>query len=157
MSERPLRAMDYATLAHLPRVLGLFDVAPLMDVMLMLVIFALMVSGFVFPSGVAIDVPEVTSAEVLRGAACTLTVTRDERLFLKDPGRTPAEQALPLVADVLRSNLREFQRSNPDGMVIINADVDVHHGYLLRVLEIVRDSGLRHIAFGGTLATPPPQ
>ncbi len=157
MSERPLHAMDYATLAHMPRVLGIFDVAPLIDVLLMLVIFALMVSGFVFPFGVAIDLPEVTSADLLRGAACTLTVTRDERLFLKDPGRAPAEQALPLDAEILRSNLREFQRGNPDGIVIINADVDVRHGYLLRVLEIVRDSGLRHIAFGGTLAAPMPQ
>jgi biopolymer transport protein ExbD len=154
MSERPLHAMDYATVSHLPRPLGIFDLAPLIDVLLMLVIFALMASGFVFPFGVRIDLPEVADADVLRGAACTLTVTREERIFLKDPGRAPAEQALPLDTEALRSNLGEFQRGNPDGIVVINADVDVRHGHLLQVLEIVRDSGLRHIAFGSALSTP---
>ncbi len=130
--------------ARLSRTLGAFELAPLIDVVLMLVIFSLMVTGFIYVPGMQIDLPTVTDPNAIRGRTLTLTVTREEQVYIEDAARPVA------LRETITSQLRDFCRHHPDGVVLIRADYNVRHGYLMQLMELVRDAGLRKIAFEGT-------
>jgi len=148
MSDREFHAMAYVHVARRQQPLSVFDAVPLLNVVLLLAIFALLVSGVIFPSGLAINLPAATTPDSIRGSVLTLRVSSDERMFLRDASRTPTEQAHALSLAELRANLHEFQRNQPDGIVLINADVNVRHGVLYSIMEAVRDCGLQRMAFG---------
>ncbi|NLF39852.1 biopolymer transporter ExbD [bacterium] len=125
--------------------IGAVDLAPVLNVVLLLVIFSLMATGFIYQPGVQIDIPVVRNPDAIRGRTLTLTITRDERVYVSGT-------AQPLVLrEAILSQLREFKRHHPDGVVILRADSNVRHGFLLSLVEMVREAGLRRIAFGGAL------
>jgi len=131
------------------QVLGALDMAPLIDVALLLVIFALLMSGFVFQPGVQVELPAVAQPDAVRGRTLTVTITADEQVLVHDGALLPRDAARPLVLrDALAARLSEFYHRDPDGLVVINADYRVRHGVLLQIMEMIRDAGLRRIAFG---------
>jgi biopolymer transport protein TolR len=142
MSKRWLDEIHSMSAARLSRTLGAFELAPLIDVMLMLVIFSLMVTGFIFEPGIQIDMPALANPDPVRGRTLTLTITRERQVYVNQAARPLAMRA------ALTSHLREFARHSPEGRVLIKADYAVSHGYLLQLMELIRDSGLRRIAFG---------
>lgn len=141
-------------------ILGALDMAPLIDVALLLVIFALIMSGFVFQPGVQVELPAVAQPDAVRGRTLTITITADEQVLVHDSAMPPREAARPLVLrDALAARLSEFYHRDPDGLVLIKADYRVRHGVLLQIMEMIRDAGLRRIAFAareeqGSTATP---
>ncbi len=131
------------------QVLGALDMAPLIDVALLLVIFALVMSGFVFQPGVQVELPAAAQPDAVRGRILTVTITADEQVLVQDSALPAPDAARPLVLrDALAARLGEFYHRDPDGTVVINADYRVRHGYLLQIMEMIRDAGLRRIAFG---------
>jgi biopolymer transport protein ExbD len=148
MSDREFHAVAYVRVARVRPAALVFDAVPLLNVVLLLAIFALLASGVIFPSGLAINLPAATTPDSIRGSIMTIRVSSDERMFLRDASRTPAEQARALSLAELSANLQEFQRNQPDGIVLIDADVNVRHGVLYSIMEAVRDCGLQRMAFG---------
>ena len=125
--------------------LSAYDLAPFMNVALMLVMFALMVSGFVYQPGIEVDVPLVHNPDAIRGRTLALTITKEEQVYLADSPQ-------PLVLrEAIVAHLRDFYRRHPDGVVVLRADAAVRHGFLLQMLELIRDTGLRRISFAGAL------
>ena len=132
------------------RTMGALDLAPLADVVLLLVIFALIANGFVYQPCVQIDLPAIDTPAAVRGRVLTLTVTAEEFVYVTDPSRPPADQARPVVLrEAIASLVADFARRHPDGTVLIKADANMRHSYLLQLLEVVRNAGIRQIAFGG--------
>ncbi len=149
-SERGICGTD----TRFARTLGVLDLAPLANIVLLLAIFALIANGFVFKTGVEMEVkthlPALGSPSVLRGRVLTLTVTAEEFVYVDDPTRPPTEQARPLVVrEALTALVADFARRHPDGTVLINADVNTRHGCLMRLLDVIRDAGISQVAFGG--------
>lgn len=143
-------------------ILGALDMAPLMDVALLLVIFALIMAGFVFQPAVYVELPTVARPDAARGRTLTLAITADEQVFVFDSTFPTREAARPiLLRDALAARLSDFYHRDPDGLVLIKADYRVRHGVLLHIMEMIRDAGLRRIAFAAreeaaTLPQVPP-
>ena len=142
MSKRWLEEVYSVSAGRRGRTLGAFELAPLIDVMLMLVIFSLMVTGFIFQPGIQIDLPAMANPDPVRGRTLTLTVTRERQIYVNEDTRPLA------MREALSAHLREFARHSPEGCVLIKADYAVSHGYLMQLMELIRDNGLRRIAFG---------
>jgi len=133
----------------LGRTLGVLDLAPLANIVLLLVIFALVINGIVFQPGLKLNLPVIVAPSIIQGRVLTLTVTPEQRVYVDDPARPAAEQARPVgLKEALVSVISEFGRRHPEGTVLIKADVNVRHGYLLELMEMIRDAGIRQIAFG---------
>ena len=125
------------------RTLGAFELAPLVDVILMLVIFSMMVTGFIYTPGIQVNIPPVSKPNAIRGKIFTVTITKDEKIYTNDKTK-PIESR-----DKLISQMKMFAEQTIGGIVILKADYDVKHGFLMKVMEDIRSSGVKKIAFQG--------
>lgn len=153
MSNRWLEEVRLITGSRRSRTLGAFELAPLIDVILMLVIFSLMVTGFIYQPGIQVDLPAISDPDAIKGRTLNLTVTREEQVYIG------SDQTPVALREAISGRLISFYRLNPEGVVLIKADYNVRHGYLIELMELIRDSGLRKISFAGTLGqeAPPPE
>ena len=126
------------------RTLGAFELAPLVDVILMLVIFSLMVTGFIYTPGIKVDLPAVSKPNALRGRTLTVTITSDEKIYLKNSSEPISSM------ENLISRLKKFAEQTRDGIVILKADTKVQHGFLMELMGKIRSAGVREIAFETT-------
>ena len=111
-----------------------------------------MVTGFIYQPGVQVDLPSVTDPDAVKCKPLTMTVTREEQVYIGN------EQHPVAIREAISGQLLSFYRLNPEGVVLIKADYNVRHGYLMELMEMIRDSGLRKISFAGSLGqeVPPP-
>jgi len=141
MEFRPLRSSrsgrDFSPL----RVLSL-SITPLVDTMLVLLIFVLLSSAFVLQSGIRVRLPEAASKGEEARQDVVLILTRDDRLYLNDALVQTAELS-PL--------LQEQLRDRPEAVVIIKADKEVLHGRVVEVMDIAKGAGAVRLA----IATEP--
>ena len=125
------------------RTLGAFELAPLVDVILMLVIFSLMVTGFIYTPGIQIDIPAVSAPNAIRGRTFTVTITEGEKIYIGN------SQEQVKSRDILLSQLKEFAGQTREGIVVLKADYNVKHGFLMKLMEDIRSADVRKIAFEG--------
>ncbi|MEC8184227.1 MAG: biopolymer transporter ExbD, partial [SAR324 cluster bacterium] len=74
-----------------------------------------------------------------------LEMSADRKLML---------QGNPLTEKQLPNALRELKKSNARGGLLMNIDRKVPHGRVVRLMNLVRESGFQHIVFG-TQSTRP--
>ena len=125
------------------RALGAFELAPLVDVILMLVIFSLMVTGFIYTPGIQIDIPSISTPNVIQGRTFIITITKDEEIYIENSDK-------PIISrEILLSQLKEFAEQTREGTVLLKADRNVKHGFLMKLMENIRSADVRKIAFEG--------
>lgn len=112
---------------------GPFSMAPLIDVVLLLLIFFLLSSTFVMQPGVQIDLPTGLAGLASPHSRRVLTITAAGEIYFD-------EQVTDLAA--LPASLEAFARRGVDQTVVIKADARVPHGKVMEVLHRVLASGL---------------
>lgn len=123
---------------------GLLDMTPLIDVVLLLLIFFMLSSSFVFNPGLKVDVPEYASTESIEKRDVVVTITEEGLYLFNDNPTFPRE---------LKDKLRQAAAENPKARLIIKAASEVRHGDVVRVMIMAREAGIENQAF----ATRPPQ
>lgn len=118
------------------------DMTPLIDVVLMLVIFFMLTTTFVLSPGVQVDLPQGSAVQEPRESDTIITLTKDGRLFFQD-----AEVSLETLRAVLQ---RSFQQQ-PTLRVVIKADTVVQHGQVVAVMDMAKVIGIDRLA----IATAP--
>ncbi|MGH8058393.1 MAG: ExbD/TolR family protein [Candidatus Entotheonellia bacterium] len=118
------------------------SITPLVDTMLILLIFVLLSSAFIFQPGIRVRLPEAASKAEEPQQDLFITLTRDNRLYLNDE---------PLQTAELGSRLRERLRNRSEAVVLIKADKDVSHGRVVEIMDIANSAGAARLA----IATEP--
>ncbi|MFC1474493.1 ExbD/TolR family protein [bacterium] len=116
------------------------DIAPLVDIVFLLLLFFLLTSQFIKQPGMKIDLPKAKAARVQDKQDIVVTITRDEKYFLN--GR-PVEKAG--VESAVCEKLETSQRK----IVIIKADRKT----VLQPVVSVMDYAKRCRAEGVTITT----
>lgn len=117
---------------------GIFaTMAPMADVVFLLLIFFMITSSFVMDPGIEVDLPRAASAEEQSRQRIVITITRDRTLLLD-------EEVVSF--DNLSSRLEALLGQDREGLLIIRADRDVPHGLVVRALDISRQSGAGRLA-----------
>ena len=117
---------------------GLMDMTPLIDVVLLLLIFFMLSSSFIFNPGVKVDLPEYTSSESLEKSDIVVTITK-ELLYLYNDNSVAYQE--------LRRQLREAALENPNARLIIKAAKEVPHGDVVKVMVMAKEAGINNQAF----------
>ena len=125
------------------RTLGAFELAPLVDVILMLVIFSLMVTGFIYTPGIQIDIPSTSTPNVIQGRTFIISITKNEKIYIENSDK-PIDSR-----DSLLLQLKEFAGQTREGTVLLRADRNVKHGFIMKLMEDIRAADVRKIAFEG--------
>ena len=113
------------------------NLLPLIDVVLLLLIFFMISSTFVVQPGIQVNLPKSTIAERREPEDVTLILTREKALYLNDRRVTVPE---------LWGRLVDMYRRRPDLMLVIKADRQVPHGSVVEVMDIAKQAGVRRLA-----------
>ena len=113
------------------------NMAPLIDMIFILLIFFLVTATFVRESGVEIQRPEAASAENKDAAGIFIAVTQDGDIFV-DKSRVDLRS--------VRGIVEQFLLENPSGAVMLEADRNSMTGRMVQVLDQCRMAGAENIA-----------
>ncbi|HOC92173.1 MAG TPA: biopolymer transporter ExbD [bacterium] len=105
---------------------------PLVDIVLLLVIFFMLTSKFITQTAHNIDLPKSRTATVLEDKKITIYITKDHDMFLNDS---------PVTMDALPEELTGILGADPDKIVILKADSVTELGYTVGIVDIVRECG----------------
>ncbi len=117
--------------------MGRLDIAPLIDVVLLLLIFFMLTSSFITPTGLRIDLPESSVTEPQEKDNLVVGVSEEGELYLDDE----------LISwENFRERLASNQSAGPDRVLILKADKETRHGMVVRVMSLARELGWKRMA-----------
>jgi biopolymer transport protein ExbD len=108
------------------------NLAPLVDVIFLLVIFFAVSTTFLDSSGLKLDLPSSSSTAE--------TVANDLTVLLGADGRLSFEGQI-VEREELDRLLREALGQTADKIVILRADTHTEHGEVVQLMDLIRDAG----------------
>ncbi|OGX32085.1 MAG: hypothetical protein A3G37_01410 [Omnitrophica WOR_2 bacterium RIFCSPLOWO2_12_FULL_46_30] len=110
------------------------DITPLIDMVFQLLIFFMLTSSFIMQSGIKVNLPKAVTAEPGREENVTITISRENVLYLDKKVLTNRE---------LKEVLSRAQKDNIP--VLIMADQYASMGRVVEVWDMARDSGVEEV------------
>jgi len=120
------------------------DMAPMADIVFLLLIFFMLSSSFIVQPGLRIKLPKAVTSEMDLTKVIVIDVTKEGRVFLNGSNIT---------IDDLPKILSEELSKVSDKKVIIKADENTRHGFVVKVMDIAKLSGAEKLV----IATEPTQ
>ncbi|MEI7968156.1 MAG: biopolymer transporter ExbD [Betaproteobacteria bacterium] len=118
------------------------NLVPLIDVLLVILIFLMVTTTYSKYAELQIDLPSAEGAIAKdRSQQVDVAVTTSGRYVIN---RTPVMFTSP---EALSTELKRAAGTNPDPMVVINADASATHQSVIRILEAARMAGFGRITF----------
>ena len=118
------------------------EIAPLVDVVFLLLLFFLISSSFVMQPGIKVKLPEASTAELSEKKDIFITIDKTGLIYLNEK---------KIDAHMLVPNLKGLIAKGKDRLVIIKADEEALHGQVVRVLDSAKQANIQRIA----IATSP--
>jgi len=118
---------------------GRLDIAPLIDVVFLLLIFFMLTSSFVFQPGIRVNLPKAVTSEVLHKELLVITITGENEVFINER---------PVSSDELVSRITVAARDNEP--LLIKADKESNLGTAIEVWDICRQLEVRQINIATT-------
>ena len=105
-----------------------FSMSSMTDVIFLLLIFFMLTSSFITPSGLPVNLPSSRSSNIVMQKV-SVTITDDLQYFVN---------AEPVTQANLEQNLRSVLQSQPEkeGIVVLHVDKDVPVEHLVKVASI---------------------
>ncbi|KUK66103.1 MAG: Biopolymer transport protein ExbD/TolR [Parcubacteria bacterium 34_609] len=120
-----------------------FDLTPLIDVVFQLLIFFMLTTTFInVESGVKVDLPSGDFAAVNEKRNIVVTITENNVLYLNNSLVDPNQ---------LSEKVKNELDNNPNSLVVLEADQNITHGKVVRVMDLIKKGGAERIA----IATKP--
>jgi len=113
------------------------DIAPLIDVVFILLIFFLVTTTFVRDTGVDVDRPGAVVTRPLEPTSLRVSITASNEIYT-DGGRVDLDE--------LRVKVTEFVARDRQRSVIVIPDREVPSGRLIEVMDVARLAGAEDVA-----------
>ncbi len=117
------------------------NLIPLIDVLLMALIFLIVTTSFSTESQLRIRLPEASSETKENLPSLRVTIDAKGQYFIDN------QQLLNATPEVLRNAMAHAAGSNKDPLVIINADAQTPHEAVIRVMDMSRRLGFTRLTF----------
>jgi biopolymer transport protein ExbD len=113
------------------------SIAPLIDIVFLLLIFFMVTSHFDFASGVPIRLPHAAKRALNQGnVKITLVIDKSGRAYLEGK-KTDMK--------TLRRRLQDFVTHKDIVHLILKADKDVRHGKVVEIMDLAKAAGIQTI------------
>ena len=113
---------------------GQLDIAPLIDVVFLLLIFFMLTSNFVLQPGIKISLPRAITSEVLSGENLVVLLTGQDLLYLNDK---------PITITELVATIKTAARENKT--ILLKADTSASLGRVVEIWDLCREAGVPQI------------
>jgi len=118
---------------------GRLDIAPLIDVVFLLLIFFMLTSSFIFQPGIRVNLPKAVTSEVLHKELLIVTITEKNEVFINER---------PVSGDELVSRITIAARDEQP--LLIKADRATNLGKVIEVWDICRQVDVKQINIATT-------
>jgi biopolymer transport protein ExbD len=100
----------------------------MIDIIFLLLIFFVLSSSFVLQPAIQIKLPKTLTSQLPVRKEIVVIIARDNRVFINNK--------LTKYTDIFAQFQKE-SRIQPNGTVVIRADRDVSHGFVVKVMDVV--------------------
>jgi len=114
------------------------DITPIVDTVFNLLIFFALSLNFIVTPGIKVNLPDAVTEEIIR--------EREEVIIVIDKNDSIFINGNPVSIDQITSVLTKSAQKNKDTMVIIQADQEVSHGKVVRMMDTAKRAGLTRLA-----------
>jgi len=113
-------------------------IIPMIDIIFfLLVFFMISMLSMVEQKGLAVNLPQASASQEQMSKNIVLTVTKDDQLYFNKE---------PMPVELLGKRLEAEQRDNSQLAVVVNADKNAKHGWVVKVLDTVKNAGITRLA-----------
>jgi len=119
------------------------NMAPLIDMVFILLIFFLVTTSFVRETGVDVNRPTASTAISKEKAGILVGISADNRVFME-------KREIDLRA--ARANVERALAENPEGAVVIVADTMSHTGTIITVMDGCKLAGAKNVSIAARLS-----
>lgn len=113
------------------------NITPLIDVVLLLLIFFMISTTFVVQPGINVNLPQTVTSEKQIRKDIVIIITKDNTIYIN-------EKKIDL-RDVLKEFKAEHEK-NRDALLIIKADKKVTHGEVVNIMDLAKQAGISSMA-----------
>jgi biopolymer transport protein ExbD len=113
------------------------DLTPMLDVVFIMLIFFIVTASFVKESGMEVNRPDAATATLKPRGNILVAITPTDQIWI-DKRQVDVR--------ALRANLERLHAENPQGAVIIQADVDSKNGLLVAVMDAAKLAKIENIS-----------
>jgi biopolymer transport protein ExbD len=118
------------------------EVIPMIDIMMFLLVFFIMITiNAIVGSGIALELPESKTTQVLRDTTITVGVKKEGELFVDGKQISPEE---------FTQKLKSAQEAGGKVDVVIAGDREVPLQKLLDVMDLVRAEGIASVGIAAS-------
>lgn len=114
----------------------LLNITPLVDVLLILIVFFVVTSTFMEQPGIKLELPKAQTADLQRIEKAILIVSADAKLLFRNKEISLSE--LPAI-------LSDAMEESMDKSLIISADKAAQHGLIISIMDIARQNGVEKL------------
>ena len=113
------------------------NVVPLVDIILVVLIIFMVTAPMFLKPTINVNLPKAASGEQTVASQLNISITADGKLALN---RATTDE------EKIRIKATEEGKKNPDIQAIISADKDVPHGTVVKIIDVVKSSGVKKFA-----------
>lgn len=118
------------------------NIAPLIDMVFILLIFFLVNTSFVKESGIDVNRPTAATATLQEKAAIMISIDEDNKIFMENR---------EIDVRAVRANIERALAENPEGGVIVISDKMSNAGVVISVMDGCRMAGAENISLAATV------
>ena len=119
---------------HIELEKGQLDIAPLIDVVFLLLIFFMLTSSFIVPQGIKVNLPNAISSKLLPKEDLVIYITEKGTAMIDDK---------KLGLKKLKGRVKTAAETNSH--ISIKADKNTPLGKVIEVWDLCRDAGIRNL------------
>jgi len=108
------------------------DIAPLIDIVFLLLIFFMLTANFIMQPGIKITLPKAKTSKPQEEENIIVFITKDNRIYLNDR---------EINIDELRDALEEKLKTARKKTVVLKADERINLGLAERVMDVAKEAG----------------
>ena len=129
------------------RLLNLLDMAPIVDILLILAVTLFVCSGLIYRPAVRLELPVIQDPDAVRGDMTPIVLTENEEIYLEG-------EAEPTPQNQIQAKIKPFLDQDPEGTILLMVDQGTKHQSVISLLETLREAGVKKIAYAGKLSKP---
>lgn len=109
------------------------DITPMLDVVFIMLIFFIVTASFIKESGAKVTKPTAENAEKHPKATVLIAIDDNNQIWLDRRVIDPR---------AIKANMNRIRAENPEGEVIVQADIEAEAKTVLEVVDKLRDAGI---------------
>jgi biopolymer transport protein ExbD len=118
------------------------DLTPMLDVVFIMLIFFIVTASFVKEAGIDVTRPDAATAERKERGNILVAISATGEIWIDRRRVDPR---------AVRANIERLHAENPQGAVVIQADVDSTNGMLVQVMDAARLAGVESVSIAAEI------